>query len=282
MEKKTDPENALAPYMSAVQHELASRAVRYGVDKALSVCTPMMMTPEDFQPIWEKAKLAAALEAKPYIDAIDPRASVAPAPETSEPSIDGKWLVSDDEERWSSTEYFATREEAEAYGKGEYAEEQGLQDGARIWIGQVDTIGAIELASAVVDDDRLLESMQEYIADNVGIDFDDAIEWTREQGKELCELLEAAIMVWMRKHDIKPSCHRIDNVYSVTFEQCDLMVGDPAQRCERFAGHEEGACETTASAIAANIRCATYEGVDATVNALDPADNRIPHGMVDE
>lgn len=70
------------------------------------------------------------------------QAPAAPAPEAGD-----AWMVSDDEERWSCTEEFATKAEAIAWGRAEFAD-----DPRTLWVGRKVPYEIESIASYMADD----------------------------------------------------------------------------------------------------------------------------------
>lgn len=161
---------------------------------------------------------------------------------------DGKWTCSTDEEHWNCDEEFDTEEEALSYLMSEHAPSYGVDDGHFVYVGQIKAIRNEDLAEyATPDTDRILDDMSEYLFENVGPDFAENIEASKEQLADLETRLKDTILKWMEDHSIKPTCYTLDHVKSHAWAQCKAQRSeDPetntAERCVREIEHE-GACE---------------------------------------
>jgi hypothetical protein len=154
----------------------------------------------------------------------------------------GKWMCSTDEERWSDTSEFDTREEALAYALGELAPYQGLDDGDSVWIGQVREPSLDSLADAGVDAWSVIDSMTCWLYDNVGEFAQDSLDVSKEAEDDLDNRLTATIREWMTVHGIKPTCFLIDAIERHVFKQCEernpTVSEETLSRCVHGVGHE--------------------------------------------
>src|SRR4051812_4462488 len=105
---------------------------------------------------------------------------------------DGKWTCSTHEENWDCSEEFNTKEEALAYALSEHAPQQGIDDGASIWVGRISATTMEEVAEGTISGDDILDRMACWLYDNVGEDFTDSLDATKEQQDDLERRLVAA------------------------------------------------------------------------------------------
>lgn len=162
-------------------------------------------------------------------------------------SKNGKWMCITDEEHWSSNEEFDSREEALAYATTELVLEDGLEVGDHVYTGQVREITAEEIAVAGERAWNVVENLQQWLYDNVGEDYEDALDVSKADEDELQVRLNATILGWLKDRDIKPSCYRIEHVESHMIETLppidpDDAVADEATACGQppLTDHEEG------------------------------------------
>jgi hypothetical protein len=161
----------------------------------------------------------------------------------------GKWLCSTNEEHWGCYETFDTRADALAYGISELAVENGLDDGQRVYTGQVSRFAASELAEAAIDGERIIENIDEWLYDNLGGEHDHELVVTKEQRTDLETRLRWQMVSWLDEHKIKAPSYRIEHVKSEIWNQCDVhgqdvtddgSKADPPTRCINHDGHEGG------------------------------------------
>lgn len=155
---------------------------------------------------------------------------------TDTPWRDGQWLASTNEEHWSSSEAFDTKEEALAYGLSVLAEENNLHDGDTVFVGKITKIPNARLAEAMIDVDRMLEWAGEWLYDNAGDGAEETFDVSKSQADDLETLLQTVILGWMERHELGTTWFLIENMTSTRWEQCaETLYGD---RCGRHLGHE--------------------------------------------
>lgn len=161
---------------------------------------------------------------------------------------DGKWTCSSHEENWNGDDEFDTKEDALAYAISEFAPNYGLDDGDSFWIGQISKVTIDGLADTVFDSDDILDRMACWIHDNVGPDFVDDIDWTKEQGEDLERRLAATVREWATANDVEPRCYTLENIERHAWEQCKESKTSTEnekpieKRCARHIEHD-GECD---------------------------------------
>ena len=148
----------------------------------------------------------------------------------------GKWCASTDEEHWSDGEEFDTREAALAYAIECLAVENNIEDGDRVYTGQIRAVDLDSLAASGTQAWSVIESMECWMHDNVGDELDYEMSVSKEAEADLDARLDATVRQWMDAHDIKPNCWHIDGVKSEVWKQCAEAVAD--ERCMLHLGHE--------------------------------------------
>jgi len=148
---------------------------------------------------------------------------------------DGKWTVSDNEERWECGETFDTRDEAISYGLNVYASEQGLEDGRRIWVGQVSAITADTLVGTI-SADSLIETMDLHLYDLIGDVSDDGIDAPLEAVHDLDEQLERVLRNWLKTHDLVPDMCQLEHITDHVYYACESADAD-GRGCTKAQGH---------------------------------------------
>lgn len=114
---------------------------------------------------------------------------------------DGKFVISDDGERFSASEFYDTREAAIAA-----AHLEGIGAGDEFWTGRVRV-----LAVPLIDGQEILERMREHLHNECGEAADDGLECTFEQERELGHLLSRAAHEWMVTNGIEVGCFAVDD-----------------------------------------------------------------------
>jgi hypothetical protein len=149
------------------------------------------------------------------------------------------WLISTDEEMWSSTSEFATREEAIAHGP----DEDGLEPGATYWVGRYwvgRKASVIDVKdSSLFSADSFIETLGMLAFDQVDLDLSDG--WPDDPGKEAKAELErdvAKVMrAWIEKHDLSPSFFTIRDTSDHTEPdyptECEHCEAEPTVVFER-------------------------------------------------
>ena len=153
---------------------------------------------------------------------------------------DGRYLASTHQERWSSCEDFATREDAIAYGNEVLAPES-LQNGQRFYTGRVARIESLELAEAAVSVEMVIEQMEEHLNQEIGRDVDTELSVSLRAVDDLDARLQVTIKQWLDDHSIEPRCYRIVAIEEHTFYRCVAQrpLDDGAIiRCGRHQHHE--------------------------------------------
>lgn len=112
------------------------------------------------------------------------------------------WLVSTDEEMWTSSAEFATREEAIAHGP----DEEGIQPGTRYFVGKKAEILDVQ-DSTLCSADSFLERLADIAFEQVGDDLADG--WpsgpSKEAKAELEQDMAKVLRAWIEKHGLTPS-----------------------------------------------------------------------------
>jgi hypothetical protein len=146
---------------------------------------------------------------------------------------EGKWTCSTDEEHWNCDQEFDTKEEALAYAMSEHAPDMGVEDGQRIYVGQVETIKLDALADSACDADRAIDNMQEWLYENAGEGAEDSLKIiTKDAEADLDVRLTNTVLEWMKAYGIKPNYFLIGYVESHVWEQCKET--DPTQSVEEL------------------------------------------------
>lgn len=114
---------------------------------------------------------------------------------------EGKWTVSTDEENWPALDGWETREQAIAEGP----EELGVEPGECFFVGQM---RAPSISVPDADDfiDHIL-CQDDFCLECAEGSFD----CTKEQRKELTNLLEKTFFEWMDRHGLRPRHFMIEN-----------------------------------------------------------------------
>jgi hypothetical protein len=149
---------------------------------------------------------------------------------------DGKWMASTDEESWSDSERFETREDALQHAITQLAPDNGLEDGAHVHTGQVRAVDPDDLATAGADASSVIDGMTSWLHDNVG-EFE--VECAPGDEDDLQARLNAAIRGWIVDRKIQLPYH-IDAAKSEVWRQCTARAvgGDlDGQRCCLHNGH---------------------------------------------
>lgn len=132
----------------------------------------------------------------------------------------GKWVVSDNEEVWSSSEEFDTEAEAVEYALDTFAYENNLEPGRWVWVGQIshEETNAAALAGHAFCAVDGVERINERLYDLLGEAFDTAarggIRATAAQEDELDAGVASVVAAWLEKHDLVPSCYTLGRVSS--------------------------------------------------------------------
>ena len=129
--------------------------------------------------------------------------------------INDKWVYSMDEEVFSNSDYFDTKEEAIEAGE-EYAKDCGY---SQYYVGQCKEF------IPRVDAEDLIERMQEQAYEEVGEVTEDWLEdATSEAINELAEELHMLFQKWMKKYSLEPSFYRVEAIDSYSVRESEVNV----------------------------------------------------------
>lgn len=124
----------------------------------------------------------------------------------------GAWMYSCNEENWSNSDSYPTRDEAEAAAR-EYI---GMSNGERFWTGRRTRITPDEIAGAITNAEyQFEEDMSLWLYDNVGDDFADSYNLPKDSVADLRSTMLRAAEMWFRSHpECMPTCFKIEEVES--------------------------------------------------------------------
>lgn len=155
---------------------------------------------------------------------------------------EGKWTCSTDEEHWDCSEEFETRDEALAYVMNTHAPDYNVEDGCSVYIGQIKMPKVEDMASGSARADMVIDSMMEWLYENVGEFAQDSIEYSKVQETDLQARLDATVVDWLRANAIKLDCYLVDPVERHTWRQCEEKrtepLDEPPGRCVLHVEHE--------------------------------------------
>lgn len=128
-------------------------------------------------------------------------ATIAPA--ATHASADGSlagWSWSDDEERWSGSDRFETREAAIAEAI------ETLDGGQKFWTGLAVPVSVESTADALLGNAE--DTVGQWLYDNVGEDFADEFAPSKEQLDDLTSVVRG----WLTKHGLTPKVWTVEHV----------------------------------------------------------------------
>jgi len=127
---------------------------------------------------------------------------------------DRKWICSTRVDGWNGAKEFDTRENAIDYAVHDLAVEQGLEQGRRVYTGQLRDLDAGQIAERAFDEQSLLGTIERWLRDSFGPDFDWGLASTTEQEADLRKRLVKTIKSWFRDHGIEPGALTVEHVRS--------------------------------------------------------------------
>lgn len=123
------------------------------------------------------------------------------------------WLCSTHEEYWNCPREFVTREEAIAYAITTLADEHGLEEGRRVFTGEVRHMTADDLLGKL-DERRILFAVDDLLRTALGQDFDYELVATEHQHKALAQQLILTARKWFVDHKLTGKAWVIQHVRS--------------------------------------------------------------------
>lgn len=127
---------------------------------------------------------------------------------------DRKWICSTSADGWNCPEQFDTREQAISYAINTLAVEQKLEQGRRVYTGELRLLEGEKLAEHAFDEQSALGTIERWLRDHFGRDFDCALPSTAAQEADLRRRLIQTLGGWFRDHGIKPSALTVQHVRS--------------------------------------------------------------------
>jgi len=120
----------------------------------------------------------------------------------------GKWVYSD--ENIFTSEEYASKEAAIAAGKNEYGDTT-FKVGEMIAVEfEKEDIG-YTVSEKIIED--LIDTLEGYVGEA-----SDYWEVTDEEEKDLHQVISRAIMSWIKKHNLQPTCYKVGNLETINKE----------------------------------------------------------------
>lgn len=125
----------------------------------------------------------------------------------------GKWTISQDEEYWSYSEEFDSKEEAIEFGKEECCHED-------FYVGQKYDL-EFDGKDLYDPSERIIGELSYLLEDDIG---EYAESWwnniTAEQELDLNKMINETVLKWIEKNKLQPSCFKIDDVEFIMGDYC--------------------------------------------------------------
>ena len=135
---------------------------------------------------------------------------------------DGKWTCSTNDEHWTTSEEFDTREQALTYAQ-QFAVDNDVEPGAWIYVGQIVKITQDDLAKESVDAWRVIDEIEQWLYDNVGSETAIDLHVQKAAEQDLDARLRACVKQWLVDHKIEALCWRIEHVTSVVVDASAVL-----------------------------------------------------------
>jgi hypothetical protein len=127
---------------------------------------------------------------------------------------DRKWVCSTSANDWNCPKEFDTREAALDYVVNVLAVEEGVEQGRRVYTGELRLLEDDKLAAYAFDEQHVLGTIERWLRDHFGPDFDCTLSSTAAQETDLRGRLVQTLGKWFKDYRIKPGALTVQHVRS--------------------------------------------------------------------